>query len=281
MRSPAEALFASNLSLIDKVIDRVCREAGLRGADAEDFASNVKVALIEDDYAVLRAWQQRSSLATYLTVIVHRLLVDERNRAFGRWEPSAEARRLGKAAVVLETLVRRDGRPLDEIMPLVRDADASLTRADCEAMLARIPERPARPRPLPLDDVHEAAMRSPEEADAAALAAELGQLSEQTCRVVRDTLAALPLQSRMTMRLRFGMELSIADVSRMMNVPQRPLYRTVEAVLAQLRRALLAAGINGRAAAEVIGAQAKVLDFGLSNGKSEVVSQSDQHEDGP
>ena len=60
----AADLFRSNLPLIDRVIARVCRQANVRDADADDFSSAVKVALIEDDYAVLRSWQRRSSLAT-------------------------------------------------------------------------------------------------------------------------------------------------------------------------------------------------------------------------
>jgi hypothetical protein len=37
----AASLFESNLELIDRVIGKVCRRAGMFGADAEDFASTV------------------------------------------------------------------------------------------------------------------------------------------------------------------------------------------------------------------------------------------------
>src|SRR5438045_3685156 len=76
-------LFRANLPLIDRTIDRVCRRARLFGPDAEDFASDVRLALMADDYAVLRKWEQRSSLATFLTVVVQRMLVDRRVRTYG------------------------------------------------------------------------------------------------------------------------------------------------------------------------------------------------------
>src|SRR4051812_11767699 len=50
----SQDLLRAHLALIDTIIDRVCRRSRLVGADAEDFKSTVKVALIEDDYALLR-----------------------------------------------------------------------------------------------------------------------------------------------------------------------------------------------------------------------------------
>src|ERR1019366_938207 len=54
IQNAAEELFRANLALVERVIAGVCRRAGLRGPDAEDFGSIVMVALIENDYAILR-----------------------------------------------------------------------------------------------------------------------------------------------------------------------------------------------------------------------------------
>lgn len=276
----ASELFSANADLIDALIDRVCRHAHMRPADAEDFASTVKLALIEDDYAVLRAWEQRSALSTYLTVIIQRLHADERSRTMGRWEPSAEARRNGKAGVMIESMIVRDGRSLDDVMPRINAVDPELTRDDVEQIVAKLPQRTARPKGVPLDDV-EVEIRGVEEADARALASELGKLSDKANRIVREALAELPLQDRMIVRLRFGEAMSIADISRMMNVPQRPLYRKMESVLEHLRRALTQAGIRRSSANIVIGSPIQSLDFGLTNGKSEEPSQSTTDEAEP
>jgi hypothetical protein len=70
--NPAK-LFEANLTLIERVIGVVCRRSRIFGADAEDFASTTRLALIENDYAILRKYEGRSSLATFLGVVVQRL----------------------------------------------------------------------------------------------------------------------------------------------------------------------------------------------------------------
>lgn len=269
-------IFRENLPLIDRVIARVCRAGGLRNADADDFASIVRVALIEDDYAVLRAWQQRSSLATYLTVVIQRLLSDERMRTRGRWEPSAAARRSGAAAVALETAVVRDGRPLEEALPLVQAIDPSLSRTDVESMLAAVPERAPRPRPVPLDVAELDSVSAPDAADAPLLEKEAERLSDQTSRIVREALATMPAEDRTIIRCHFGSGMSIADVARMLRLPQRPLYRRIESITTKLRSALVASGIDTRAAGSLVGSSVLALDFGLASGKTDPAPQSQE-----
>src|SRR5215470_12626759 len=104
----AEELFRANLALVERVIAGVCRRAGLRDADAEDFASSARLALLEDDYAILRGYEGRAPLGAFLTVVVQRMLSREWLRLRGRWRPSAEAERGGPAAVMLEKLTVKD-----------------------------------------------------------------------------------------------------------------------------------------------------------------------------
>jgi RNA polymerase sigma factor (sigma-70 family) len=272
----AADLFRSNLALIDRTIARVCRVAGVRDADADDFSSAVKVALIEDDYAILRSWQRRSSLATYLTVVIQRLLSDERMRARGRWEPSAAARRGGPAAVLLETMVRRDGQSIEQALPLVQAIDPSLSRSDLESMLAGVPERVPRPRPMPLDVADVSKVSAREGADTSLMEKEAERLSIETSRIVRGALASMTAEDRTIVRCHFGTGMSIADIARMLRLPQRPLYRRIESITVRLRRALTDSGIDTRTAGSLIGSSVQALDFGLTSGKTELPPQSDQ-----
>lgn len=280
-RAEAAALFRASLGLIERVTSRVCRNAHLPDADAEDFASTVRVALMEDDYAVLRAWQRRASLAAYLTIVVQRLLHDERARTRGRFEPSAEARRAGKAAVLLETLVRRDGRPLEQAIPLVQAVDPSLGRAEIASLLARLPERSRRPRPVPIDGIDLESDRASDAAEAPLLERETARLSDETSLAVQRALAALPQEDRTIVRMHFGSGMSIAEISRMLRLPQRPLYRRVEAALAHLRRALVTAGIDAATAAGLIGSAVENLDFGLFEWKNDAGPRSSDDVEGP
>lgn len=262
------ALFESNLALIDRVIGGVCRRAGVFGADAEDFSSAVKLALIENDYAILRPFEGRSSLSTFLVVVVQRYLIDERTKRTGRWHSSREAERLGAAGVALERIVRRERRSIDEALPVLLSIDPSLTRERVVEMEARLPERAPRPHAVEVSDAEER-FAADERADDRAIAADLERLSDRTGRVIRETLEALPLEDRMIVRFHFGQSISIADISGLLRLPQRPLYRRLESLMQRFRKALAGAGIDARDAAGLIGDATRELDFGLQNGKSD------------
>lgn len=264
-------LFESSLELIDRVAATVCRRAGVFGADAEDFASSVRLALMDDDYAVLRKYGGRSSFAAYLAVVIQRLLLDQRMHAHGRWRPSREAERFGPAGIALETLLCRDRRSLDEAFPIVRALDPALTRERAAEMAARFPARVSRPRTVELFD--DAPVAAATAADDRVAEAERGKLSAETARVVRQTMAALPDEDVMILRFRFGSGMSIADISRMLRLPQRPLYRRLESLMARLRAALDEAGLDSGDVAALIG-EGQEMDFGLTERKNDSARQS-------
>jgi RNA polymerase sigma factor for flagellar operon FliA len=270
---PAE-VFLRNLPLIERVIAGVCRRGRLPGTDAEDFASAAKLALIGDDYAIIRKWAGLSSLAGYLTVVVQRLLSDERMRAFGRWHASTEASRMGAAGVLLETLIQRDRRSIEEALPIARAVEPSLTREAAERMAARFPQRVSRPRSIDLETADPEVLVAADRADELALKNEARRLSQRVGEIVRNALAALPLEDRMLIKLHFGSALAISEVSRMLRLPQRPLYRRIEALLERLRRVLLKAGVDAAALRQILGSATEDLDLGLDSGKTGGVRQS-------
>ena len=63
--------------LVLHVINHSAQSRSIMLSDAarEDLASEVMVTLVKDDYAVLRRFRGKSSLATYLTVIARRVVV--------------------------------------------------------------------------------------------------------------------------------------------------------------------------------------------------------------
>jgi len=268
-----EQLFRDNLPVIDRVCREVCRGARLREDDAEDFASSARLALMENDYAILRKWEGRSTLAGYLSVVLRRLLADRRDHELGRWTPSAEATRLGASGVLLETLLLRDGRPLDEVLPIVIARDPSLTAAEVTAMAERLPRRHGRLRAVPLEDAAETSLASRERADARALAAEARRISARAGEIVRQTIAAWSDEDAMILRFHYGSSMSIADISRMLRLPQRPLYRRIEALLSRLGSALAAAGLDAAVLMSVIGEASQEMDFGF-DGKTHSIPPS-------
>jgi len=54
-----------------------CRSIRLTLQDREDLCAEVFLALVRDDFAILRHFRGQSSLATYLTVVARRVVVRE------------------------------------------------------------------------------------------------------------------------------------------------------------------------------------------------------------
>jgi DNA-directed RNA polymerase specialized sigma24 family protein len=137
-----EALFLFQLSVIERVISFVSSRHHLPGSDADDFGSHVKLKLIENDYAILKKFEGRSNLRTYLTVVIQRLFLDYRIMAWGKWRPSAEAKRFGEIAILLERLTHRDGYGFEEACELMQtNHQITMSRPDLEAIAARLPHR--------------------------------------------------------------------------------------------------------------------------------------------
>ena len=258
----ARVLFDENLEAIERAIASVCAEFRLTGADAEDFASSSRLAVLMDDCAILRKFEGRSSLVTYLTIVVRRLFFDAR-RAAGRWYPSAEAQRRGPAAVLLERLVMHERRTFAETAEIVCRAHPGLTEADLEALAEGLPERVPRPLIVPVEDGDEE--RLPAAGTAADLvdALELRQQSSRANEAVRAALADMTSEDRVILRLRFTGSATVAGIARSLAIEPRPLYRRIEALLVRLRRALEAAGVDASSAEALIGHAGEVLDFGL------------------
>ena len=141
-----------------------------------------------------------------------------------------------------------------------------------EKWTARLPERAPRPRFVELNaEIDAAASDCADDYD-------LQETSRRANDVIGATIAALPVKDRMLLRLHFVRKMSLADVARILQVPQRPLYRRMEQILRMLRDALLGAGIDAGSAAELIGTAAAALHFRLSSGEFEVPRQTNGKE---
>ena len=137
-----QRLLLDHLDLIDQIVRTTGRRRHLSAAEREDFASFVHLRLVDDDYAILRKFQNRSTLWTYLAAVIERLSLDFCAEKWGRWRPSAMAERLGPVAVMLERLVTRDSHTIEEAMEIVRtNHDVGLTDAELRRIWEQLPAR--------------------------------------------------------------------------------------------------------------------------------------------
>lgn len=232
-------LFLANIGLIEGIVRAVSRRHLLRRDEAAEFSGWVMERIVFQDYAIFRKFQGRSSLATYLHAAVGYLYLDYRNEQWGRWRPSAWARRNGPIARKLEELVHRDGCPVAEAVRMVKHGGCTLSERELLQLANAIPPRPPRTA-VSLGSLGEhedpAAEMSADPPDQelglrvrAALRAAVGQLAAADCLILR---------------LHFLDGMSVADISRALALDQKALYRRIEAIEADLQKKIEAAGIS-------------------------------------
>ena len=245
-----EALFLSQLAVIERVISFVSSRHHLPGVEADDFASHVKLKLIEDDYAILGKFQGRSSLRTYLTVVIQRLFLDFRISAWGKWRPSAEATRAGEVAMLLERLTIRDGYGFEEACELLEtNHQLTVPRSELEAIAGRLPSRPRR-RFESDEGLANVAAAQPE-LDEAIADREREVTATRVETALARALAGLEAQDRLILSMRFIDGRTVVEIARVLQLDQKGLYRRLERLMKELRAGLEAHGVDGAAALEI------------------------------
>ncbi len=255
-----EAVLLANLSLLERLGRAACRGSKMTAEDVEDFLSDVKVKLVERDYAALRSFEGRCSMATWLALLVQRQLLDYRARVSGRFRPSAEAKRLGADALRLEVLVVRDRKPVEVAVEILQRGGSSMTRDDAERILAKLPTRFARPVAVSLESV-EADPAAPQRDPA--IAREQATTSRTISSTIRAVIIGLAAQDQAILQMLFAAGMSVADISRSLGIGQQVLYRRVRTLCAQFRGELLAAGIDAARVREIIDSGDADFDVGL------------------
>jgi RNA polymerase sigma factor (sigma-70 family) len=260
-----EAVFVSNLGIVEGVIRFVCQRHKLTASEADDFGSEVTLRLVENDYEVFRKFQYRSSLRTYLTIVIQRIYLDYRNHLWGKWRPSAQARRLGAVAIRLETLMTRDGLRFDQACEHLRTNECVVaTESDLAEIAVRLPVRPRRA--MVGEEVLEAMPATGNTLDDGILSKDRQAAARRILDGLTGVVQALRDQDRLILRLRFQEGLGVADIARALNIPQKSLYRRFEKLLGQLKHALEAAGVNRLEACDMVNREDVDISLALLGG---------------
>ena len=259
----AHELLTSNLALIERAIRFACRRYRLSRDDAEEFEAIVKFKLVDDDYAILRAYEKRSSFATYISIVVQRMALDFRISNWGKWHPSAEAKRLGPIAVEVEKLLHRDGRTIDDTLRILRPRHAELTRESLQSLAERLPARMPRHRDVPLDEA--SAAFSANDVEEPLLASDRRRASERVSLLVAAIIARLPDDDRLILQLRFEGGMTVAQIARMLQIDQKLLYRRIEKQMRDMKRELEQEGVSPSDVIDLIGRDEPLLDFDIGN----------------
>jgi len=259
-------IFLEHLETIDRAAAHACRRYGLSREDVEDFTQHVKLKICSDGYAVLRKHRGDSKLSTYLVVVVQKALQDFVNSKWGKWRPSAEARRLGAVATRLERLLIRDQLSFHEACQVLRTNDhepisESELRDLAAKLLGRLPRRPN----LSIETgghpggsaggshgrgVDPWQLAGAESADERVQECEAARRRQQIRAAFAAALGALAEADRELVLLRGG--LSIVEIARRMGLEQKALYKRMDKIMKRLRRAMERAGISAKDISEML-----------------------------
>lgn len=258
----ADALLTENLPVIERAVAFACRRYALRPEDAEEFASIVKLKLIENDYAILKAYEARSSFATFISIVVQRMAIDFRVHEWGKWHSSAEAKRLGPLAMDVERLLHREGRTIEDAAAIVGES-----REAVEQLAARLPVRAPRRRDVALEDAEPSAITKPADAEELAVADDRRKTSEKVSAIVSALLSRVPDDEQLILQLRFEGGMTVAQISRALQIDQKVTYRRIERRMRDLKEELLRAGVDSRDVLDLIGHDDALLRFDFGKEK--------------
>ena len=237
-----DAVYLEHLEMIGRTALAVCRRNGVDLDEAEDFASDVRLKLCEDNYAIIRKFGGRSSMATYLGVVIANLFRDFRIHKWGKWRPSTQARRLGETAIRLETLMFRDGCTFDSACQvLTRQLGQTVDTSALRRLLTQLPRRAPRridggddPTTLPAN----------ERADGPTLDAERDAQLAVAKQGLEHALGRFPAEDRVILRLHFYEGMTVAEVARGLCIEQKPLYARIRHLLQSIKQSMRSDGIS-------------------------------------
>lgn len=263
----AHALFEASYALIGRAVAFACRRYRFDRDDEEEFRGIVHLKLVENDYAVLRAYEGRSGLSTYLSIVIQRWALDYRIHAWGKWHPSAEAKRLGPLAVELEQLLLRDGRTLEETVPVLGAKHGGVTLDALRKLAAQLPQRAPKRHDVPVEEADPIA--GPHEIEDHARIGERRRTAGRIATLLREAIARRPEDLRVILQMRFVHGMTVAQIARALQRDQKLLYRLLDRCMHEIQEELAAAGIAAGDALDLVGRDDVFLafDFGISNAR--------------
>lgn len=264
-----EKTYLQHLASINRIAAFVARRNHLNADETEEFVQVVHNRLFENDYAIIRKFKGESLFSTYLTTVIVRLFQQCRVEQWGKWRPSAEAKRLGGLAITLERLITRDGFSfLEAVNILTIRSDAPATAAELEALYLRLPQRGPRPVMVSDDDLPDAVSVEPD-ADERLESRDRQRTARRMCEVVDGVLEGLEAEDRLILKMRFWYNSKVPDIARQLHIDQKKLYKRLEKLFAVLRRALEKAGLSRADMDQLLGGGDQDLHFDLQTSEGE------------
>jgi RNA polymerase sigma factor (sigma-70 family) len=243
-------LYSEHSDTIDSVLAYTRRAHRLSADDGDEFSSWARLRLLENDCAVLKKFRGLSTFKTFLVTVIQRLFLDWRIKEWGKWRPTADARRLGPVAIELERMVLRDHMEFDQAAETLVSKGTAISREECDRTWGELPRRPSRQRTgeQALD-----AIPSPVVARDSVVVDEQIASADRAGTALAQAISSLMPQEQLIIRLRFQDGVTVARIAQLIGEEQKPLYRRIDHILTRLRATLTEAGVTAEAVRDLLG----------------------------
>lgn len=236
---------------IDRIVACICRRNHLAPADCDDFRQHVYLKLIEGDYGVLGKFKGRSNLSTYLTTVITRLYSQHRYQQWGKWRPSAAAKRLGDKAVTVERMLTRDLLTLHEVIEILTTGKApAFTREEIEKISALLP--PRSPRPVMVAEQVLPDHPANDHSDDDVMEEERGRIAREIVQILDEQFRTIDAEDRIILKLRFWHGRTVPEIAAMLGADQKKLYKRIDRLTADLKKELDRRGVNADDALDLL-----------------------------
>ena len=267
-----ETTYLQHLESIERIAAFVARRGHLNADETAEFVDVVRMKLFEDDYSIIRKFEGRSSFTTYLTTVIVRLFHQCRVEMWGKWRPSAEAKRLGEKAITLERLLTRDGFTFQEaVNTLTIRAGAMYTVEELEALYLRLPLRNPRPVLVSDDATPEVAAQNAE-ADERVEARDRERSARHCTATLDAAFAQLDAEDRLILQLRFWDGKKVPEIAKIVGIDQKKIYKRLDKLFAVLRRALDEAKVSQADVDQLLGRGDQEIRLDLLSGEEKTAS---------
>lgn len=277
--SPEET-YLEHLRTIERIAAFVGRRNHLNAEEAAEFTQEVRVRMLEGDYAIIRKFEGRSSFSTYLTTVILRLYHQYRVEQWGKWRPSAEAKRLGDKAITLERLLTRDGFTFDEaVKMLTTPAGTQYTVSELDAIYLRLPPRNPRPVLVSDEQTPEIAAVDDDPGDRAE-SRDRERAAREVTSAVDRLIASMDAEDRLILQLRFWQALKVPDIAERLQIEQKKIYKRLDRLFELMRKELEKAGVQKTMIVALLCRADQELRFAAPRGSGEFRAVGPSHSSG-
>jgi RNA polymerase sigma factor (sigma-70 family) len=240
-----EQLFLDNLPLIKEVVAQTCRCCNLRKEEAEEFLAEVQDKIMADGYAVLRKFEGKSSLKSYLIIVIKNQMRDLHNHLWGKWRHSEMAKRLGEVAMLLEKLLR-DGYTFNEAVQVLRtNHKVEMSWQELNQIAAKLP--PRTPRRWEAEEVLDSLPSTGDQPDSGIIEQEKNARRVRVLAALHKSLKTLPAEDQIILQMRLWSGFPVVKIAKVLKLDekqQKALYKRIENAKEHLRREMERQGIR-------------------------------------